>query len=132
MSSQFYIDEGRKIFLYGIIGILGVTTHFILYGTLIFISINYQLANLLGYVSGTFLTFFLNRKYNFKVFDKIIKRMFSFFMIAFFGYLQSAVSLWLLVEQIEMSKMLAIIMTIPIVVIVQYLLNRTITFSEDR
>ena len=129
---ESYINEIRKIFYYGIIGILGVTTHLILYATLISISINYQLANFSGYTVGTFLTFFLNRKYNFKVFNKAIKRMLIFFTIAFIGYLLSAIFLWILVDQVEINKMLALIMTIPIVVIIQYLLNRMITFSDSR
>jgi len=122
----------RQLLLYCIIGASGVTLDFSTYSIFLKTGIlHYQAANAVGYTSGTLLTFFLNARYNFKVRDRVALRLFSFCMVAFFGWAASAATLYLLVSRFNLDKYLAKLITLVMVVILQYNLNRLISFRKS-
>jgi putative flippase GtrA len=91
----------------------------------------YQTANIFGYMSGTVVSFFLNRKITFDVRDKMVHRLAMFLGIAAIGFSVSALMLWLLVDFISVDAKIAKLFTLPVVVILQFSLNRRITFRES-
>ena len=92
----------------------------------------YQFANASGYMSGTMISFFLNRNLNFKVKDNVLRRMMIFFVVAFIGYLVSVVLLLLYVEYLLIDPMYSKPMTLPVILLIQFLLNKKITFIEKK
>lgn len=123
--------QNRQFLLYCVIGASGVTLDFGLYSLLVRGgALDYQAANAVGYASGTLLSFILNARFNFRVADKMSLRLVSFLGVAFLGWLASAGLLALLVGRFGWDKYLAKLTTLVIVVLLQYNLNRLLSFRK--
>ena len=114
--------------LYGLFGGLGVIADVLVYTVMITIGAPYASANIAGYVCGTLISFALNRNLNFRVFDRLLIRLMAFLGVAAIGLMASSVALWLLIEQAGVGPVIAKILTLPLVVGVQFSLNRLVTF----
>lgn len=127
-----FLLQRKQFLLYCIIGFSGVGLDFCTYSALIKAKLlGYQAANAVGYASGTLLSFFLNAKFNFRVTDKLGLRLFSFFGVAFVGWLASAGTLHLLIEKFGWNEYLAKAATLFVVVLLQYNLNRLVSFRKS-
>lgn len=120
-----------QLLLYCLCGGIGVTTDYLIYYTALTFGLWYQAANVLGYLSGTLVSFFLNRKITFGVHDKLAHRLAVFLGVAAIGFAVSALMLWLMVDFMTVDAKIAKLLTLPVVVIIQFSLNRRITFSEN-
>ena len=120
-----------QFLLYSLLGALGMMLDFTVFYIVIEFSFSYQVANLIGYTSGTLLSFGLQRRYTFRVKNKTIFRLILFFVIAGIGYIFSAVLLWFFVEYHNFNIKISKIFTLPMVAVLQYLLNRKITFGKN-
>lgn len=117
-----------QFLLYCLCGGIGVASDYATF--LLFLSLfeGYQAANALGYLVGTLVSFTLNRHFTFGVRDRVALRLTSFLTVATLGYLASAFCLWLLVEFASIDERIAKILTLPVVVALQFTLNRLVTF----
>lgn len=150
-----------QFLLYCLCGGIGVSTDYLIYYSALTFGLWYQAANILGYLSGTLISFFLNRKITFGIHDKIGRRLLSFLGVAAIGFFVSALMLWVMVDimsiSTEISKLVSLtsklitlpdyflqyltennadakiakLLTLPVVVIIQFSLNRRLTFSEN-
>jgi putative flippase GtrA len=120
-----------QFLLYCLCGGIGVTTDYSIYYVALKFGIWYQSANVFGYVSGTVVSFFLNRIITFSVRDKMAQRLAMFLGVAAVGFSVSALMLWLLVDFIAVDAKIAKLFTLPVVVLLQFSLNRRITFREN-
>lgn len=143
-----------QFLLYCLCGGIGVSTDYLIYSSALTFGLWYQTANVLGYLSGTLISFFLNRKITFGVHDNLVRRLAIFFGVAVIGFLVSALLLWLMVDVMsvnaEIAKLVTLpdyflqnsgtdkvdakiakLLTLPAVVIIQFSMNRRITFSEN-
>jgi len=121
----------KQFLLYCVIGASGVTLDFGIYSLLLkHRLLDYQAANAAGYASGTLLSFVLNARFNFRVTDKIALRLVSFFSIALVGYLVSAGLLHVLIDRLGFDKYLSKAATLAVVVLLQYNLNRLLSFRK--
>jgi putative flippase GtrA len=89
-------------------------------------------ANAAGYLAGTLVSFVLNRKITFGVRDQVVRRLALFLGVAAMGFLTSALLLWLLVDVLAIEARYAKLLTLPVVVVLQFSLNRWITFRQSR
>lgn len=122
----------REFILYGIIGGFSASIDFIVY-TLILLAwpqVNVIVANAIGVVCGIATSFVLNRQYNFKVKDRTVRRFMIFFTVGIVGLIISSVMIYYTVDCLGWNKLLAKLMTIFIVSLIQFLLNKTITFKQ--
>jgi len=127
-----FLLQKKKFLLYCVIGASGVGLHGLIYCFFCKTELlQYQIANAVGYASGTLLTFFLNARFNFKTNDRILLRLFSFSSIAVLGWSISAVILYLLVGRLGVNKIAALFPTLVVIVIVQYNLNRLVSFRKS-
>jgi len=123
--------RNRQFVLYCIIGASGVTLDFLVYSLLLKTAgLGYQAANAVGYSSGTLLSFFLNARFNFKTRDWVALRLFSFCVVALLGWAASAGTLYLLVARLRLDIYLSKLITLALVVALQYNLNRLISFRK--
>ncbi len=118
----------RRFLLYSICGGTGATLDTLTYATLNASGLHYQTANIVGYAAGAALSFVLNRAITFQVFDRPWRRLATFFGVAGVGYLSSAATLWALVERFNVDELAAKIMSLVVVVAVQFTLNSLVTF----
>jgi putative flippase GtrA len=119
-----------QFLLYCLCGGIGVTTDYLVYYAALTFGVWYQTANVFGYLSGTLVSFFLNRKITFGVRDKLAYRLTMFLGVAAIGFSASAVLLWLLVDLMSVDAGISKLLTLPVVVIIQFSMNRRITFGK--
>ena len=121
-------DSQKKLAFYCICGGTGLITDFLIFTVLVYLGVHYQISNTMGYATGTIVSFFLNRAITFNVLDKMLTRLFLFFCVATIGYLGSLLLLWILVELISMEPVSSKLVSLPIIVIIQFSLNKLVTF----
>jgi putative flippase GtrA len=127
-----FLLQKKQFLLYCVIGVSGVTVDFAVYSLLVKTGrLDYQAANAISYASGTLLSFVLNARFNFRVTDKIALRFASFFGVAFLGWLVSAGLLHLLIGNFGFDKYLSKFATLIVVVLLQYNLNRLVSFRKS-
>ena len=89
---------------------------------------SYQAANAVGYLTGTLISFALNRVFTFGMRDKPGARLIFFLATAAIGYAFSAALLWSMVDLFGLDARIAKLLTLPLVVVLQFTLNKRITF----
>jgi putative flippase GtrA len=119
-----------QFILYCVCGGVGVTTDFAIYWLAVQGGLWYQSANGLGYLAGTLMSFALNRIFTFGMRDRVLQRLASFLGVAAVGFGMSALMLWILVQLMQVDALVAKLITLPLVVILQFSLNRRLTFQS--
>ena len=123
-------DKSRNLILYGIIGCCSSGLDFLLYT--LFVSVfewNYIVSNSFSVIAGITTSFTLNRNYNFKVKDKTKQRFSIFLTVGLCGMMLSNVILWCCIDKMEISKIVSKLLSIVLVVLFQFLINKHITFK---
>lgn len=126
---RFFIEKYRNLILYGLIGGFCAFLDFIVYSSLCII-IPFLFANIISTHCGIFCSFFLNRKYNFKVEDRALTRFFSFYCIGLLGLAISEGLLYLMVRTMGLNEIAAKLITIFLVALFQFIMNKCITFRK--
>ena len=123
----------RNLILYGIIGCWTATLDFLIFTAFTqWTPIHYIIANIISCSTGILCSFLLNRKYNFKVTDHTMRRMIIFFSVGIFGMFLSSVILHFCIDDMHWNELVSKLASIIIVVIIQFFLNKYISFREDK
>lgn len=125
---RFFINY-RELILYGFWGGLCATLDFVVF-TFLRSIIPYMIANVISVHIGIITSFLLNRTYNFKVKDKFVLRFFSFYCVGLSGLLISESILYLFTEVFSVKDLLSKLISIIIVALYQFLLNKFVTFKK--
>lgn len=129
LSHTIY-DKFGHLILYGIIGASCAALDFCVYTILVKVfSAPYLLANVVSIHCGIICSFFLNRSYNFRVKDKTKRRFLTFYAVGLIGLCISEVLLYVLVNMGGWNEVACKLVTIVLVAIVQFLLNKYVTFK---
>lgn len=121
----------RNLILYGLIGSFSSSLDFVVFYYLVnFLKANFLLANCVSVTCGICTSFFLNREFNFRQKDKTLLRWAIFFAVGLMGLLISSVILLILINRLYFDKITSKVISIILVVIVQYLLNKYISFNR--
>jgi putative flippase GtrA len=125
--------SNRRLVLYCLIGSAGATLDFLTYSAFVkWGGVHPQVANAAGYALGTTLSFTLNALFNFKTCDWLPLRLLSFFGVAFLGWAASAGVLYVTIDVMGWNKYAAKLATMVVAVLLQYNLNRLISFRTSR
>lgn len=120
----------REVILYAIIGAFCALTDALIYAALCHLGFHYLLANTISVVSGILCSFILNRALTFKVKDSVLKRFRLFFLVGLLGLGISSGLLYIFIDIYSCNELVSKIITIAIVGITQFLLNKFITFKS--
>lgn len=121
----------RNLILYGIIGGFCAALDFGVYTALCqFDIMPYLWANIISIHVGIFTSFVLNRSINFKVKDKTTQRFLSFYAVGLTGLGISELMLYLMVTLGGMNELLCKLISIVVVALIQFILNKYITFKK--
>ena len=121
----------RELVVYCVIGCTGAGLDFILYAILTeCFGTHYQLANFFSVSLGIVNNFFWNYFFNFRTRDHMLARLGSFYCVGMFGWALSAGCLWVFVEKLDINVLVAKLGTIVFVTVVQFCLNKFITFRK--
>lgn len=123
----------RNLILYGIIGCFTASLDFAVFTLLSkYAGIHYIVANCISVLVGITTSFILNRSINFKVKDKTGQRFAIFLAVGLFGLLLSNLILYVGIDVLHFDKLLVKLASIVLVVLIQYILNKFITFRENK
>ena len=126
-----WLLQNRQFLLYCVIGGCGTGLTLLTYAVLVqHFRVNYQHANAIGYAAGTVLSFGLNMRFNFRTQDRPLQRFASFLIVALLGWAAAAGLLALLVGHFNWNALLAYLVVIIAVVLLQYNLNRLLSFRK--
>lgn len=131
LIKQLY-SKFRNLILYGIIGSCSSGLDFLLYT--LFVEVfgwHYILSNCISVLAGITTSFTLNRNYNFKIKDKTKQRFAIFLTIGLCGMMVSNLILYLFIDFFNWNKIISKLLSIVLVVIFQFILNKYITFKPS-
>lgn len=131
MNIRELVFKYRELILYGIIGGLCASLDFGVY-TLLSLWMPFLWANIISVHCGILCSFILNRNYNFKVKDNTGKRFISFYLVGLAGLGLSELLIYLLTDKFEWHYILAKLLTVVVVALFQFALNKLITFNRKR
>ncbi len=124
------IKERKQFVLYVFIGgsavLVDLVTFYILHNI---IDIKSELSNVISVIIATFYSFTLNTLFNFKKKDKLQQRFLLFFGISMVGMLVSTGMLWLFSTIMGADANIVKVISLPIILILQYSFNKKITFK---
>lgn len=121
----------RNLILYGVIGSSSALLDFTIFTILTeFCGIYYLIANCISVTCGLTNSFILNRKYNFKVTDKTLKRAAMFFFVGFCGLLINSTLLYIFINFAHFVTPVAKLCAIAIEVLLQFAVNSLVTFRK--
>lgn len=142
----------RELIKYGIVGVIGLVVDMGVYYLLVkqfevhypmssFIieqvgvnkspwMIDILISSIIGQSLGVINNFILNSIFTFKVTNKKLRRFFSFAGIAVIGMLISSFLLTIFIDSLGLSEMLAKALAIIIVAMIQFLINKHVTFRK--
>jgi len=120
----------RDLILYAVIGAFCASIDFGVYTALCYWQIMpYLWANIISIHCGIICSFLLNRSVNFKVKDHPKTRFLSFYTVGLFGLGISETMLYTLVTVNHMDEVLCKLLSIVVVSLVQFVLNKYVTFN---
>ena len=131
MTIRELYNRFRNLILYGIIGGCCAALDFGIYTALCYWDVMpYLVTNIISIHVGIFTSFVLNRSINFKVKDKVTMRFLSFYAVGLTGLGISELMLYLMVTVGGLNQVLCKLLSIVVVALVQFLLNKYITFRK--
>lgn len=124
-------SELISFFKYGVVGVMGLIVDLGLFYVLhkVF-GVNYLISNFVSSTIAVIHNFFLNSYFTFKVTDNRLKRFVSFYLVALVGMGVSSLLLALMISIMRMDAMIAKVITIFIVAVIQYFVNKKVTFGQ--
>lgn len=131
-SISILYSRFHYLILYGIIGIFSASIDFLVFYTLnSTLNIFYLIANTISVITGISTSFFFNRKYNFKVKDKGLKRFVIFLSVGVGGLLVSSGLLYLFIDILSLNTIVSKVLSIIFVVFAQFIINKSVTFNKN-
>lgn len=130
---QTLYSRFRNLILYGIIGSCTATLDFLIFTALTQgLNLYYIAANIISCSTGILCSFLLNRKYNFKVTDHTLRRLLIFVAVGITGLLLSSLILHITIERFQWNELISKLISIIIVVLLQFLMNKHISFRKTK
>ena len=121
----------RHLILYGLIGSSSALLDFLVFTLLTEVfGVYYLIANAVSVTCGLTNSFILNRKYNFKVTDRTLKRALLFFLVGYCGLAVNSLLLFVFITYAHIARPLSKLLAMAIEVILQFTINSLITFKK--
>ena len=126
-----FYEKNQLFVKYAIIGASGVALDFLAFYILnVQLHVYYQYANIISVSLGITNNFFWNAFFNFRVTDKMLGRFVKFYLVGLLGLGLSSLLLYLLIDLASLMPLLAKAITMIVVVLVQFTLNKKFSFKQ--
>lgn len=130
LSLASFYEGFRQMMFYTVIGLLTSVLDFIVYAVLVYaFDLHYLVANIVGVLVSIPVGFFLNRNFNFLTLDKLPLRLMSFLIVGVLGMLITGMMLYVCIDVYHFGKISSKLFSIVSVSLLQFLLNKYITFK---
>ena len=122
----------RNLILYGLIGSSSALLDFLIFTLLTEVfGVYYLIANCVSVTCGLTNSFILNRKYNFKVTDKTLKRAIMFFVVGYCGLALNSTLLYIFINYVHFPTPVSKLCAMAIEVLLQFIVNSLVTFKKS-
>ena len=128
IKKLFYKYE--RFIKFAIVGFGNLFVSLITYYLLVFFSINYQIANIGGFITGSLNGYIWNRVWVFKNSKKNLSSIVKFYLSYLSTWLLSAILLYIWIEVFNISDKIAPIINVVITTPINYLLNKYWVFKK--
>jgi putative flippase GtrA len=113
-----------------IVGCLNTLVGYLTYALLIYININYLIANTISTIIGITHSYIWNRLFTFKSNNSIKKEIFKFISVYFISYILGLLNLYILVNILGTNEYIAGIINIFITTIISWFGHRYFSFRR--
>lgn len=125
-------NKFRHLILYGLIGSSSALLDFLIFTLLTEVfGVYYLVANCISVTCGLTNSFILNRKYNFKVTDKTLKRAIMFFVVGYCGLALNSTLLYVFINYVHLATPISKLCAMAIEVLLQFVVNSLVTFRKS-
>jgi len=129
LISKFLIKY-NKFIKFSIVGFSNLFISLAVYYVLIFLSINYQIANTVGFLVATFNSYFWNKLWVFKNNKNKISDIIKFYIVCLLSWLLSTILLYIWIQKLGISDKIAPIVNLCITTPLNYLMNKLWVFRN--
>ena len=120
----------NKFIKFSIVGFSNLFISLAVYYILIFLSINYQIANTVGFLVATFNSYFWNKLWVFKNNKNKISDIIKFYIVCLLSWLLSTILLYIWIQKLGISDKIAPIVNLCITTPLNYLMNKLWVFKN--
>lgn len=129
---QILFDR-KQFFIYAFIGASGALLDYLAFLVMMqFLPIHYLVINFISTTMGIANNFFLNARFNFKIRDNMLRRFVSFYAIGMLGLVVASGMLYGLIDLLAFPPAIAKLLSIVVIVLLQYQLNKRISFKNSQ
>lgn len=125
-------EDFRQLVGYCLIGVLGLVVDFGVFTVLVHLNMNVELANFISSSCGLINNFFWNSFANFKVHDKLWLRFISYYLVGQVTTVFTTLCLFIFVDKLGFDKIIVKIVSTFIATLIQFVINKIITFRKDK
>ena len=129
IKKLFYKYE--KFIKFAIVGFGNLFISLITYYILVFFSINYQIANVGGFITGSLNGYIWNKLWVFKENKQNMTSIVKFYLTYLATWILSAILLYIWIEILKISDKIAPIINVVITTPINYLLNKLWVFKKE-
>lgn len=116
---------------FGFVGMSNTLISFAIYYGLIYLNVNYMVANAFGYSISSIWGYILNKKWVFnKNMEKTLPSIIKYYTIYGSSFLVNLVCMYIFVEILNISTIVAPILTMVITIPYNFILNKLWAFKE--
>jgi len=128
IQKLFYKYE--RFIKFAIVGFGNLFVSLITYYILIYFSINYQIANMVGFIIGSINGYIWNKIWVFKSYNRSLVSIIKFYLTYLSTWLLSAILLYIWIEMMKISDIIAPIINIFITTPINYFMNKYWVFKD--
>ena len=129
IKKLFYKYE--RFIKFAIVGFGNLFVSLITYYLLVFFSINYQIANIGGFITGSLNGYIWNKLWVFKENKQNMTSIVKFYLTYLATWILSAILLYIWIEILKISDKIAPIINVVITTPINYLLNKLWVFKKE-
>ena len=126
------IHSWRQFIKFGIVGTSSAAINLCIYYFCIWLDLNYVLANVIGWICSVCNTFFWNSYIVFSPQKKWIISLFKTYITYAVSLLIMTMGLWILIEVVYVSKFIAPIIMMVVMMPINFLINKYWVFKYNK
>lgn len=128
---QNIFDDVKRFVKFGVVGVLNTLINWIIFIILSANGVYYIISNIIAYTVATINSYLLNSKWVFNNGDNYTKETtIKFIILNFIGLVLNTAILYILVDILNIKKVIAMIITTIIVMIINYFVNKLWVFKS--
>ncbi|WP_369682604.1 GtrA family protein [Leptotrichia trevisanii] len=124
------IKKYHNFLKFAIVGFGNLFVSLLTYYLLVYFSVNYQIANIIGFITGTINGYIWNKIWVFKNSTKNFSSIIKFYLSYLATWFLSAILLYMWIEVLRVSDIIAPIINVFITTPINYLMNKYWVFKN--